>query len=87
MLDAEPVARALNISTTSLYKLARGGELPFSVTKIGRLYRFKRVEVEAFLGAPLDEVLGAASPVATFANEFEVAGELATAPAIGFEQS
>jgi excisionase family DNA binding protein len=71
MLEAEPVARALNISVSSLYKLAREEQLPFGAQKLGKLYRFKRVEVENYLGASLDEVLGSSESFVPLAEEAE----------------
>jgi excisionase family DNA binding protein len=71
MLGSEPVARALNISVSSLYKLAREERLPFSAEKLGKLYRFKRAEVENYLGASLDEVLGSPEQFVNLADEAE----------------
>lgn len=56
MVDAEVVARVLNISKPAVYQLADRKQLPFESHKFGKCVRFKRSEVEAFIGQPLDEM-------------------------------
>jgi excisionase family DNA binding protein len=55
MVTAAVVAQALQISEGSVYKLGKKNELPFETHKFGRSVRFKRVDVEAFVGRPLTD--------------------------------
>jgi excisionase family DNA binding protein len=59
MVEADVVAQALNISVSAVHQLAKKDELPVTAHRFGRSVRFKRTELEEFLGAPLSEVLGA----------------------------
>lgn len=57
MLEAKHVAPALNVSTTTLYKHAALGDLPFPAVRIGDTWRFRKADVEAVIGAPIEVVL------------------------------
>ena len=48
-MDADAVARALGVHARTVTKLAKRGELPAS--RIGKLWRFARADVDAFLAA------------------------------------
>jgi excisionase family DNA binding protein len=52
-LTAEDVARQLNIAKTSVYDLVARGRIAFY--RIGRLVRFRQVDVDAFLAAQRSE--------------------------------
>lgn len=57
ILDAETVAKVCNVSLSSLYNYAKKGNLPFKAEKFGNLWRFRRTEVEAWLGCTIEEAL------------------------------
>lgn len=54
MVDAADVAKALDISVSAVYQLGKRNELPFESIKLGRIVRFRRKDVEAFLGGSLE---------------------------------
>lgn len=54
MLDAAVVADAIGISRSQLYALANAKQLPFPAHRFGKLLRFRRIDVETFLGQPLE---------------------------------
>lgn len=47
MLTAAEVAERLRVSTMTVYRLIRGGELP--AVRVGRNYRVRRADLEAYL--------------------------------------
>lgn len=59
MISTFVVAKALSISAAAVYQLARDDKLPFPAYRFGRIIKFKRVEVEQFIGEPLDEIIEA----------------------------
>ena len=55
LLTVQQVARAMSMSPSSIYQLARQGRLPFDTEHIGRSVRFRRTQVEEYLGVKLDD--------------------------------
>lgn len=56
MVDAMVIATVFDISKATVYNLAkRESGLPFPSYKFGRTLRFKRVDVEQFVGGPIDQ--------------------------------
>jgi excisionase family DNA binding protein len=49
LLTAHEVADQLRVSTMTIYRLIRRGELP--AVRVGRNYRVRESELEAYLGA------------------------------------
>lgn len=54
MITAADVARTLLITEAGVYTMARRGTLPIPVLKFGRTVRFRRSDLEAFIGCPLE---------------------------------
>ena len=48
LLDVEQVARILNVSTRTVYRLADAGKMP-RPTKLNALVRFNRLELESWI--------------------------------------
>jgi len=46
-LTLEQIAEYLQMSTSSIYKMAQGGKIP--AYKIGRQWRFKKEEIDAWV--------------------------------------
>lgn len=57
MVTLVEAADVLGISRTQAYKLAQTGEFPVPVHRIGRVWRVPRRPLEAYVGAPIDDVL------------------------------
>lgn len=53
-LDSSTAAEILGINVRTLTKRAASGDLP--AARIGRLWRFRRSDVEGFVGATIPEV-------------------------------
>lgn len=51
LLTAGEVADLLRVSTMTVYRLIRGGELP--AVRVGRSYRVRSVDLDAYLEAQL----------------------------------
>jgi excisionase family DNA binding protein len=56
MVDADVVASCLSISPSAVYQLVRRNEFPIPAHRFGRAVRFKKSDLESFLGVTLDEV-------------------------------
>lgn len=54
VVDVPTAARALGIGTTLAYELAKAGEFPCSVLRLGRLYRVPRAGLLEVLGVRPD---------------------------------
>lgn len=52
--DLATAARALGIGRTKAHELARAGEFPVSVLRIGRHYKVRRAELLRALGYTID---------------------------------
>jgi DNA binding domain, excisionase family len=50
LVDARAVAVLLDVTPETVIKRAKAGDLPF--VPMGRLYRFRLTDVDAFLSAP-----------------------------------
>jgi predicted DNA-binding transcriptional regulator AlpA len=57
MVDAPVVAKVLDISLAGVYQLSRKNQLPFPSYKLGRILKFKRAEIEEFVGGPIDSII------------------------------
>ncbi len=62
MVDAKTVAQVLNVSESAVLQHTASGKLDIPRVNIGRTVRFRKVDVEAFIGAPLEEALGEEPP-------------------------
>jgi excisionase family DNA binding protein len=49
-VDLVTAGRALGIGRTKIHELARHGELPFEVLRVGSSYRVRRADLIGFLG-------------------------------------
>lgn len=54
MVTAAVVAKVMMLSEPGVYLAARENRLPFPSFRIGRAVRFRRVDIEAFTGCPLE---------------------------------
>ncbi|MET4611053.1 putative DNA-binding transcriptional regulator AlpA [Rhodococcus sp. PvR044] len=53
--------QAVGVSKSHAYALARRGEFPVRVLRLGAAYRVVTAELQALLGLPTDEVRGGAA--------------------------
>lgn len=49
LLTVNEVAESLRVSTMTVYRLVKSGQLP--ATRVGRSYRFRRSDVQRYLDA------------------------------------
>ena len=47
LLTVAEVAEALRVSTMTIYRMVKSGQLP--ATRVGRSYRFRRADVQSYL--------------------------------------
>ena len=47
LLTVAEVAEALRVSTMTIYRMVKSGQLP--ATRVGRSYRFRRADVQGYL--------------------------------------
>ena len=47
LLTVAEVAEALRVSTMTIYRMVKSGQLP--ATRVGRSYRFRRADVQRYL--------------------------------------
>lgn len=79
LLTAREVAKRLNMGYTTLLKKVKKGEVPY--LRIGKSLRFRRDEIETFIGGPLPVARKPAPPEPQAAPTLETGTLLTTAPA------
>jgi len=73
VLTVQEVADYLRVTTKTVYGLARGGDLVSF--RVGRAMRFRRSDIEAFVGAQLDGPSNGMGSRHDFENGNRVHGE------------